>query len=68
MDVPWWAWVTVVAVILAMLAIDLVAHRRAHEVSVREAALWSAIWVTVAVAFGVVVWAAYGPQAGGEYF
>lgn len=68
MDVPWWAWVTVVAVILAMLAIDLVAHRRAHEVSVREAALWSAIWVTVAAAFGVVVWAAYGPQAGGEYF
>ena len=68
MDVPWWAWVTVVAVILAMLAIDLVAHRRAHEVSVREAALWSAIWVTVAVAFGVVVWAAYGSQAGGEYF
>jgi tellurite resistance protein TerC len=41
--VPFWAWAAVVAVILAMLAVDLFAHRRAHEVSLREAATWSAV-------------------------
>lgn len=43
MHVPFWAWAAVVAVILAMLAVDLFAHRRAHEVSLREAATWSAV-------------------------
>ena len=68
MDVAWWAWAAVLAVILGMLAIDLVAHRRAHEVSVREAAVWTAVWVGVGLGFGAIVWAAYGAQAGGEYF
>ena len=68
MDVPLWAWAAVLGVILAMLAVDLVAHRDAHVVSVREAAAWSAVWVTLGLGFGVVVWWAYGAQAGGEYF
>ncbi len=68
MDVPLWAWVAVLAVILAMLAVDLVAHRSAHVVSVREAAGWTAVWVSLGLAFGGVVWWAYGAQAGGEYF
>ena len=42
MDVPLWAWVAVLAVILAMLAVDLLAHRGAQVVSVREAAGWTA--------------------------
>lgn len=68
MDVPLWAWAAVLAVILAMLAVDLLAHRTAHVVSVKEAAAWSAVWVTLGLAFGGVVWSAYGAQAGGEYF
>lgn len=68
MDVPLWAWAAVLAVILAMLAIDLLAHRQAHVVTIREAATWSAIWVSLGVAFGAVVWWKYGAQAGGEYF
>jgi tellurite resistance protein TerC len=68
MDVPLWGWAAVLAVILAMLAIDLFAHRREHVVSVREAAVWSAIWVSLGLGFGVVVWSVYGAQAGGEYF
>ncbi len=68
MDVPLWAWVAVLAVILAMLAVDLVAHRTAHVVSVREAAAWTGVWVSLGLAFGGVVWWAYGSQAGGEYF
>ena len=68
MDVPFWAWAAVLAVIVAMLAVDLFAHRTAHVVSVREAALWSALWVGLGLGFGAVVWWAYGPQAGGEYY
>ena len=68
MDVPLWAWVAVLGVILAMLAIDLFAHRRAHVVSVKEAATWSAVWVALGLGFGVVVWTQYGAQAGGEYY
>jgi tellurite resistance protein TerC len=67
-DVPLWAWAAVLGVILAMLAIDLVAHRREHVVSLREAALWSILWVGLGLGFGGVVWAAYGAEAGGEYF
>jgi tellurite resistance protein TerC len=68
MDVPLWAWAAVLAVIVAMLAIDLFAHRTAHVVGVKEAAAWSAVWVSLGLAFGGVVWWAYGAQAGGEYY
>ena len=54
--------------ILAMLAVDLFAHRREHVVSMREAALWTALWVGLGLGFGGLVWAAYGAEAGGEYF
>ena len=67
MNVPLWAWTAVLAVIVGMLAVDLLAHRRAHVVSLREAAVWSAVWVSLGLAFGGVVWWAYGGQAGGEY-
>ena len=68
MDVALWVWAAVLAVILAMLAVDLFAHRRAHVVGVREAAWWSAAWVSLGLGFGAVVWVVYGAQAGGEYF
>lgn len=68
MDVPLWAWGAVLGAIVAMLAIDLFAHRNAHVVSVREAAIWSAVWVSLGLAFGGVIWAIYGAQAGGEYY
>jgi tellurite resistance protein TerC len=63
-----WMWGAFVAFILAMLAIDLfVFHRDAHEVSFREAGLWSAIWVALGLAFGAFLWAWQGGQVAGEY-
>jgi tellurite resistance protein TerC len=51
-----------------MLALDLfVFHRDAHEVSLREAALFSGIWIGMGLAFGGLVFAFMGAQAGGEY-
>jgi len=68
MDVSLWAWAAVLALIAAMLAVDLLAHRREHVISLREAATWSTVWVSLGVAFGGVIWWVYGAQAGGEYF
>lgn len=67
MDVPIWMWLAVLGVILAMLAVDLFAHRRAHVIGVREAATWSAVWVALGVGFGAVVWAWYGADRGQQY-
>ncbi|MBB2741504.1 UNVERIFIED_ORG: tellurite resistance protein TerC [Microbispora rosea subsp. rosea] len=67
MSVPLWVWAAVLAVILAMLAVDLFAHRRAHVVGVREALAWSGVWIALGLGFGAVVWLAWGPEAGGEY-
>jgi tellurite resistance protein TerC len=67
-DVPLWAWFAVLAGIVAMLLVDLVAHRRAHAIGVREAAAWSAVWVGIGVAFGALVWWVYGAEAGQQYY
>jgi tellurite resistance protein TerC len=48
----WWAYAAFTAFILVVLALDLgVFHRRAHVVSMREAGLWSVVWVSVSVVF-----------------
>lgn len=53
-----WMWVAFIAFVLAMLAIDVVAlgGSRAHKVSVREAAAWSVVWVSLALAFDLGLW------------
>ena len=68
MDVPLWLWLAVLGVILTMLAIDLFAHRTAHVISVREAAVWSIIWVSLGVAFGGYIWWQYGAELGQQYY
>src|SRR3954453_5016017 len=63
-----WLWVGFNAFVLAMLAIDLgVFHRSAHEVSVKEAATWSAVWVALALGFNYGVYHFMGEQAGLEF-
>src|SRR3954463_4818614 len=69
MDVPFWVWALTVAVILAMLAVDLVGHvRTPHAPSLREAATWSAVYVGIAVVFGLLVLWFAGPEYGGGGF
>lgn len=61
-------WGALATFIVGMLALDLfVFHRDAHEVSLREAALFSAIWIGLGLGFGGLVFAWQGDQAGGEY-
>jgi tellurite resistance protein TerC len=47
-----WFWVGFIAFVLAMLALDLgVFHRQAHEVHPKEAGIWTAVWVALALLF-----------------
>jgi tellurite resistance protein TerC len=66
--VPFWAWAAFAAFVVAMLALDLfVVHRRAREVSLREAAMWSAVWVAIGLGFGLVLWAWRGGGTAQSY-
>ncbi len=48
----WWFYAAFTGFVLFVLALDLgVFHREAHEVSAREAATWSVVWVLLALAF-----------------
>jgi tellurite resistance protein TerC len=63
MEITLWFWVGFNAFVLAMLAVDLgVFHRHAHEVSVREAGLWSAVWVALAMLFNVGLYVMWGAE------
>ncbi|HMS03982.1 MAG TPA: TerC family protein [Gemmatimonadaceae bacterium] len=65
---PWW-WVAFNALILTLLALDLgVFHRRGHAVRMREALTWSAVWVSLAVLFGLGIGWKLGPQPALEFF
>ena len=62
------SWAGFIVFVLAMLAIDLgVFHKKAHEVSLKEAGIWSAVWVALAVVFNVVVHAWFGPDRALEF-
>ena len=68
MTVPVWAWASFAAFVVAMLAVDLlVLHRRAREVSLKEAAIWSAVWVAIGLGFGCLLWAWRGGAVAQSY-
>jgi tellurite resistance protein TerC len=55
-----WFWIAFIAFVLAMLALDLgVFHRNPHEVRPKEAGIWVAVWVALALSFaaGLHFWA-----------
>src|SRR4051812_25340885 len=69
MDVPFWVWAITIAAIVAMLVFDFVGHvRRPHAPTLRESAIWSAVYIGLAVGFGLLILWFYGPTFGGEYF
>lgn len=55
-----WLYLGFIGLVVGLLALDLgVFHRKMHVVGVREALGWSAFWITLAVAFGGVVYLGY---------
>lgn len=54
----WWMWAGFFVFVLAMVAVDLLllGGKTAHKVSMREAAGWSVVWVTIALLFNGLLW------------
>jgi tellurite resistance protein TerC len=65
--VPFWVWAATVGGIAVLVAVDVWHARSPHEVSFREATLWSVIYVVVALAFGAGLWVVAGSQPATEY-
>ena len=54
----WWMWAGFAGIILLLLLVDLifVGGGKQHKVSLKEAALWSVVWVSVALLFNFAIW------------
>ena len=63
-----WGWVGFNVVVLAILALDLgVLHRKSEKVSLKEAAIWSGVWVALSLSFAFAVYRTLGKQSGLEF-
>ncbi|MFA6232686.1 MAG: TerC family protein [Bacteroidota bacterium] len=62
-------WIGFFLLILGLLALDIVVfNRKAHEVQLREALLWSAFWISIAMIFNVVIYFTRGGESAVQYF
>jgi tellurite resistance protein TerC len=69
LNVPPWFWVAFCAGTAMLLALDMfVFHRKAHEPSLRESALWTVFWCSLALLFNGWVWWEFGHDAGIAFF
>jgi len=64
-----WLWVGFNIFVLAMLALDLgVFHRKAHALSLKEASIWSVVWITLAMVFNAGLYLFAGPEPALQFF
>lgn len=69
MEVPFYVWTLTIAGIVGLLAFDFFFHvRKAHTPTLKESSIWSAIYVGIALLFGLGVLLFGGPTMGTEYF
>lgn len=62
-------WIVLAILILALITIDIVGHiRKPHAPTLKEATIWSIGYILLGLAFGLLVWAVYGPVYAGEYY
>ncbi|GHG71376.1 TerC family protein [Streptomyces griseocarneus] len=69
MDVSLTLWTLTILGLCALIAADFfIGGRKPHEVSVREAGVWTAVWVALAGLFGLGLWVFGGSAPAGEFF
>ena len=67
-EVAPWIWVAFLAFVTLLLVADLlIVHRKPHAPTTKEAAIESAVWISIGVAFTGVIFAWHGSQAATEY-
>jgi len=68
-EVPVWFWEAFIGGVLLLLVLDLaVFHKRPHEVTAREALLWTIFWVSLAMAFNGWIWMEFGAKPALDFF
>ena len=61
-------WIAFNVFVLGMLAIDLgIFHRKAHTVSIKEASIWSAVWILLALVFNLGIYFVWGQDKALEF-
>ncbi len=61
-----WHWIALISFVVALLLIDvLVVHRTPHEISLKEAAIESSVWISIGLAFTGVIYLLATPGQGG---
>ncbi len=66
---PGWVWAAFAALVVVLLLVDLVVvHKDAHVVTTKEAAIESAVWISIGLLFGLVLLVWQGGDAAGEYY
>jgi len=69
MDTNLWFWVGFVVIVVTILALDLgVFNRDAHQVTVREATIWSIVWISLALLFNAAIYQFEGTDRALEFF
>jgi tellurite resistance protein TerC len=69
MNVPFWVWAALIVGLFVLLMVDLfVVSHDPHELRIWEAARWAALYVVLAIAFGVGLWAVSGAEFASQYF
>ncbi|MFJ9442778.1 TerC family protein [Kitasatospora sp. NPDC101235] len=69
MDVSVTMWVTTIGVLIALIVADFfIGGRKPHEVSIKEAGIWTVVWVVLALIFGGFLWWHSGAEPAGEFF
>lgn len=61
-------WLAFAIMIFILLALDIaVFNRKSHEIKLKEAVLWSAFWITLALLFNIVIYVLYGHESALQY-
>ncbi len=67
-EYPFWVWILFFGVILTALAVDLgIANRKSHAPARKETLIWSAVWISLAVGFGIFILTQFGSFKAKEF-
>lgn len=68
MHVPWWVWLITIVIVAGFIAFDFFTHvRTPHEPTIKEAGIWTAFYVVLALIFGGFIWLFWDHHRGVEF-
>ncbi|MFF3390382.1 TerC family protein [Streptomyces sp. NPDC002669] len=68
MDVSWTLWALTILGLSALIAVDFFIGRKPHDVTTKEAGIWTVVWIALAVLFGLGLLVFGESRASGEFF